>query len=85
MNYTRHCVLGLAFVSTVWLSACGGGGAAEPLVVGSDVPVSATQNARAATAFVRTVAADESENGDALQIDAAELATSETDEAEPDN
>lgn len=88
MKHINQCMLGLALVATISLSACGGGGGADaalPVVVDSDVPVNATQSARGAMDFVRTVATDESENADGLRIDTADLATSETDEADPDN
>jgi hypothetical protein len=87
MNPTQR-MLSLVLGSAVLLSACGGGGGgpeeAAPLATGSDVPVAATQSAAAATSFVRTVASDENGNGEGLRVDAIELATSETDEPEPD-
>jgi hypothetical protein len=87
MTYSSKFSLGLLLGVVALLSACGGGSdtVAPQVVVDSDVPVTATQTAKEAISFVRTVADDATENGDGLRIDAADLATSETDEPEPDS
>lgn len=88
MKHSSYYMMGLALGASALLSACGGGGgsaAAIPMVVvGSDVPVTATQSSQGAIDFVRTVVADDNENGDGIRIDAADLSTSETDESDPD-
>jgi len=73
------------------LAACGGGGggseamapAPPPTVAGTDVPVSATQDPKAAFDFVASVAATKSENTDPLIVGDATLATTDTDEPQP--
>lgn len=71
------------------LAACGGGGVggiaevpSEPLVSGTDVPVSATTSSSGAIAFVRSVIGMTSETADPLVLGDAVLATSDTDEPE---
>lgn len=76
------------------LAACGGGGDRGPGSGtdganavsergGSDVPVSATQDADAAFAFVASVAAGSSDSADPLVTGDATLATTETGDAKP--
>lgn len=90
MKHSTLRKLGLVLGASALLAACGGGTEVAPLpslppvIANSDVPVTATQSAQGAMAFVGTVVADENANGDGLRIDAADLATSETDEPEPD-
>ena len=67
------------------LAACGGGGGdsplpADPFVNGTGVPLSATQSAAGAFAFVNGVAASVSETAEPLVLGDATLATSDTDE-----
>ena len=76
-----------AVAAGLLLASCGGGGggggvlpAAAPLVMGTEVPVSATASADGAFAFVSSVAAARDESAEPLVVGDATLATSETDE-----
>jgi ABC-type glycerol-3-phosphate transport system substrate-binding protein len=92
MTRTTHLKRALALSACAWLAACGGDpqasdglGSEAPVtanVPGTDVPLTATQSSAGAIAFIRTVVANEDESADNLRIDAAEFATSETDEPE---
>jgi len=95
MTRTTNLKRALALSACAWLAACGGGGGPSDIgtgpgtevpvtanVPGTDVPLAATQSSADAIAFIRTVVANEDESADNLSIDAAELATSETDEPE---
>ena len=84
-----RAALGMA-AATLMVAACGGGGgggtpvAADPPVAGTDVPASATLSSAGAVAFVRSVAASRDETTLPLTVGGAVLATSDTDEPEPD-
>jgi hypothetical protein len=81
--------LPLIGVCAVLVTACGGGGGGMPApppvttVSGSDIPVSATQDPKAAYDFVASVAASSSDSSEPLVAGDATLATSETDEPQP--
>ena len=79
----------LALIVPLALVACGGGddevaGAvvnpppAHPLVVGTDVPVTATASADGAIAFIRSVIAQSSDTAEGLVLGNAVLGTSDT-------
>lgn len=77
-------------LGTALLAACGGGGGGNFVPVpsasnvsGTDVLVSATQDANAAFEFVSSVAAAKSDSADPLNVGDASLATSDTDEPKP--
>jgi len=81
---TSWAALALAAMA-VGLASCGGGGEpvtvpADPLVNGTDVPVSATTSADGAFDFVASVAANLDDTGEPLVLGDAVLAVSETDE-----
>ena len=81
--------LPLIVASAALVTACGGGGGgpafpqAPTNVSGTEVPLSATQNADAAFQFVSTVAARKSETADPLLVGDATLATTDTEEPQP--
>lgn len=66
------------------LAACGGGGGSsapvDPVVGGTDIPVSATTSAAGAFTFVNGVASSSDNTAEPLVVGDATLATSETDE-----
>jgi hypothetical protein len=68
------------------LAACGGGGGGgssapvDPVVGGSDIPVSATTSSAGAFTFVNGVASTPDNTAEPLVVGDATLATSETDE-----
>lgn len=66
------------------LAACGGGGGSsapvDPVVSGTDIPVSATTSAAGAFTFVNGVASSSDNTAEPLVVGDATLATSETDE-----
>jgi ABC-type glycerol-3-phosphate transport system substrate-binding protein len=66
------------------LAACGGGGGSsapvDPVVSGTDIPVSATTSAAGAFTFVNSVASASDNTAEPLVVGDATLATSETDE-----
>ncbi len=68
------------------LAACGGGGGGgssapvDPVVGGSDIPVSATTSSAGAFTFVNGVASAPDNTAEPLVVGDATLATSETDE-----
>lgn len=67
------------------LAACGGGGGdsstpVDPVVSGTDIPVSATSSAAGAFTFVNSVASASDNTAEPLVVGDATLATSETDE-----
>jgi hypothetical protein len=75
-------------IAGMLLAACGGGsdgdgGTADPLVAGTDVPVSATTSSAGAFAFVKSVAATSSNTAEPIVVGDAVLATSNTDEPDP--
>ncbi len=75
-------------ITGMLLAACGGGGGgdgvvADPLVAGTDVPVSATSSSAGAIAFVKSVAATSSNTAEPIVVGDAVLATSDTDEPDP--
>jgi ABC-type glycerol-3-phosphate transport system substrate-binding protein len=71
------------------LAACGGGGGGgtptptDPVVGGTEVPVSATQSSQGAFTFVSSVAAAPNDSGEPLVVGDATLATSDTEEPQP--
>lgn len=81
-SFTRAAQGMLALSASVLLTACGSGNTAipnVPLVLGTDVPVSATQDAGAAIDFVTSVVAKgEADTETPLVIGDAELAATET-------
>ena len=86
---TSWAALALALMA-LGLASCGGGGGgdpvtvpADPLVSGTDVPVSATTSADGAFNFVASVAANLDDTGEPLVLGDAVLAVSETDEPRP--
>jgi hypothetical protein len=84
-TYWLTVVLAVAAAS---LASCGGGddpppAPADPLVSGTDVPVSATTSADGAFNFVASVAANLDDTGEPLVVGDAVLAVSETDEPKP--
>jgi hypothetical protein len=71
------------------LAGCGGGGGSgtmvtDPLVEGTDVPLSATTSSAGALAFVKRVAATSDNTAEPIRVGGAVLATSDTDESDPD-
>ena len=89
MKAIPWAVRSLAVLASALLAACGGGGGgappavADPLIAGTGVPSSATTSSAGALAFVRRVAADNS-NAEPIAVGDAVLATSDTDEPDPD-
>lgn len=78
-------VLG-AVAGAALLAACGGGGGSlpvDPLVSGTDIPVSATTSSAAAFAFVNGLASSPDNTAEPLTVGDATLATSDTDEPDP--
>lgn len=74
-----------AGAGAVMLAACGGGGGGssapvDPVVSGTDIPVSATTSAAGAFTFVNGVASAGDNTAEPLVVGDATLATSETDE-----
>ena len=86
-NIMRKRVLPVAAAATLLVTACGGGGEApmpvDPVVAGTDVPVSATTSVAEAMAYAKRVAAASDDTATPQVIGDAVLATSET--AEPDS
>jgi uncharacterized membrane protein len=85
MTHSRTGLLVLAITASLWLSACGSGNndgsAGVALVPGTDVPVSATQNAAAAIDFVaQVVAKGEANTEEPLVLGDAVLAVTDTEE-----
>lgn len=77
----------LTLATALLLAACGGGGdtvVADPFVEGTDVPLSATTSSAGALAFVKRVAATSDNTAEPLRVGGAVLATSDTDEFDPD-
>jgi hypothetical protein len=71
------------------LAGCGGGGGSgtmvtDPFVAGTDVPLSATTSSAGALAFVKRVAATSDNRAEPIRVGGAVLATSDTDESDPD-
>lgn len=71
------------------LAGCGGSGGSgamvtDPLVEGTDVPLSATASSAGALAFVKRVAATSDNSTEPIRVGGAVLATSDTDESDPD-
>lgn len=85
----KHILIGT--LAAALLAACGGsggddGGAAQapsPNAPGGEVPLTATQDAAAAQAFVASLVAAPSETAEPLGVGPTPLATSETDEPKP--
>lgn len=80
---TALAVCGAAFL----LAACGGGGgsggaATDPLVAGTEVPISATTSAAGASNFVRSVVNSAADDKESLIVGNVVLATTETEEPE---
>lgn len=83
----------MALAAALSVASCGGDSnftpapaaapPANPLVPGTDVPVSATTSADGAFDFVALLAATLNETGEPLVLGDAVLATSETDEPRP--
>jgi hypothetical protein len=69
------------------LAACGGGGGssspADPLVAGTDIPVSATETMAGVVSFANLTLVGKDESSDPLVIGDAALASSETEEPDP--
>ena len=84
MKLTRTAA-GLA-ASALLLAACGGGGGGgspvvvEPVIAGTDVPLSATTSSAGALAFAKTVAASSDNSASPITVGDAVLATSDSDE-----
>ena len=82
MKLTRT-VLSLA-AGALLLAACGGGGGSpvvvEPVIAGTDVPLSATTSSAGALAFAKTVAASSDNSASPITVGDAVLATSDSDE-----
>jgi hypothetical protein len=72
-------------VSSLLLTACGGGGSGPAPVAdsGTDVPQSAMTSSAGAIAFMKGVAASSSNTAEPLRVGDAVLATSDTDEPDP--
>jgi hypothetical protein len=87
---TLRALLGLALAASV-LVACGGGDDApiatapppDLPIPGTAVPTSATTSAAGALAFVKSMASSADETLDSVELGAAVLATSDTDEPDP--
>jgi len=82
----KHILIGT--LAAALLAACGGGDgggaqAPSPNAPGGEVPLTATQDAAAAHAFVASTAATSSETAEPLAVGPTPLATSETDEPKP--
>jgi hypothetical protein len=85
-HLTRTAQALLTLSATAMLLACGSGNntaatgpGGEPLVPGTDVPVSATTDSAAATEFIRTVVAKgEADSDTPLVVGDVVLATSDT-------
>jgi hypothetical protein len=80
----------LALLASALVPACGGGGGGaapavtNPPLAGTDVPASATASPAGALAFVKTVAAATGNDAEPIAVGDAVLATSDTDEPDPD-
>lgn len=80
----------LALAGALSLAGCGGGEGggetvvADPFVEGTDVPLSATTSSAGALAFVKRVAATSDHSAEPIRVGGAVLATSDTDESDPD-
>jgi hypothetical protein len=80
----------LALLASALLAACGGGGGgaaptvADPPLAGTDVPTSATATPAGALAFVKRIAAATGNDAEPIAVGDAVLATSDTDEPDPD-
>jgi hypothetical protein len=82
---------GLAFLCcacAVVLAGCGDGGrvsfSSDSDADGTDVPLSATTSSAGAMAFVKLVAATSDNSAEPIRVGGAVLATSDTDESDPD-
>ncbi|MDB5883043.1 MAG: hypothetical protein JWP43_2921 [Ramlibacter sp.] len=73
-------------VNGLLLTACGGGGGGPAPVAddGTDVPRSAMTSSAGAIAFMKSVAASSDNTASPLRVGDAVLATSDTDEPDPE-
>jgi hypothetical protein len=75
----------LLALTAVIVTACGGGSGTtvEPVVAGTDVPVTATETTAAVISFANLSVSKGTDGDEPLQVGEAALASSETDEPDP--
>jgi hypothetical protein len=84
MTIKTFSALAVPLALAASLSACGSSSSSDPLVSGTDIPVSATQSVTGVVSFANlSAASSSSDTNEPLAVGDVSLATSDTDEPDP--